>query len=544
MTELFERMFNMSISASWVVLAVLLLRILSKRAPRYISCIYWSLVGIRLAVPVSVKSILSIVPTTSAPAAVERASSAVEAVPAEIRQTVNPIIAPEVNIEVVPQSSITDKLMTAAAVIWIAGMAAMLIYFAVNYIKLKREIKVSTEYEKGVLLCDYVRTPFVIGIIRPKICLPYDMDMSESEYVIAHERAHIKRKDNIWKLAAYILLAVYWYNPLIWVSYKLFCRDIEYACDEKVIKTIGEDRKKEYSAALVNLSSCEERTAVTNLSLGEIRVKDRVMKILNYKKPPFWVAVTAITACIAVGVCLLTDPIIKAKKEPHKDMSSQEVTVKEDGASKDDIAVSKDTEKDNKVTTSNPIVSEEPVTSSKPVTSSEPEKADPGEELAAKRKELFDKLSPTQTVEVRNQVVDWLLSDSRESEKKLYTDEEIAKMRAECDSYEMKPDLIFVTLTEKASKELFFKEFTPADFPGIDCKTVVSSSNESDRITVLTGKSYFGDDYILSEFKMKNRSLKINVNEQTNKNIIENMIKLQKMDIVEYVSYNGIVKAD
>ena len=260
----------------------------------------------------------------------------------------------------------------------------------------------------------------------------------------------------------------------------------------------------------------------------------------NYKKPLFWIIPAAVLVCAAAAVIAVTNPFEKAEGEPKKDMQSQEVTVKEDGASKDDTVVSKDTETDNKVTTSNPIVSEEPVTSSKPVTSSEPEKADPAEELAAKRKELFDKLSPTQTVEVRNQVVDWLLSDSKDSEKKLYTDEEIAKMRAECDSYEMSPDLISIELTEKASKELFFKEFTPADFPGIDCKSVVSCPNESDRITVLTGKSFLGDEYVLDRFNLTQRSLYIYVNEQTKRNIIENMIKLQKMDIVECVSFNAL----
>ncbi len=260
----------------------------------------------------------------------------------------------------------------------------------------------------------------------------------------------------------------------------------------------------------------------------------------NYKKTLFWIIPSAVLVCAAAAVIAVTNPFEKAEGEPEKVMPSQEVTVKEDGASKDNTASSKDTATDNQVTTSNPVVSEEPVTSSKTVISSEPEKVDPAKELASKRKELFDKLSPTQTVEVRNQVVDWLLSDSKDSEKKLYTDEEIAKMRAECESYDMNPNVIMVTLTEKASKELFFKEFTPADFPSIDCKSVESFAPESDRITVLTGKSYFGDDYKLDKFKMKNRSLLIYVNEQTKRNIIENMIKLQKMDIVERVGYNGI----
>ncbi len=254
----------------------------------------------------------------------------------------------------------------------------------------------------------------------------------------------------------------------------------------------------------------------------------------NYKKPLFWIIPAAVLVCAAAAVIAVTNPFEKAEGEPKKDMQSQEVTVKEDGASKDDTVVSKDTETDNKAITSKPVTSEEPVTSS------QPEKVDPAEELAAKRKELFDKLSPTQTVEVRNQVVDWLLSDSKDSEKKLYTDEEIAKMRAECDSYEMSPDLISIELTEKASKELFFKEFTPADFPGIDCKSVVSCPNESDRITVLTGKSFLGDEYVLDRFNLTQRSLYIYVNEQTKRNIIENMIKLQKMDIVECVSFNAL----
>ena len=259
----------------------------------------------------------------------------------------------------------------------------------------------------------------------------------------------------------------------------------------------------------------------------------------NYKKPSFWVVAVSIVLCAVMAVCFLTDPIKKGEDKPEKEAaSSSAVTSSEDTSTKAEITVSEVTT--SKEESSLPAEAKEPATNSKPVTSSEPIKIDPAQELAAKRKELFDKLSPTQSVEVRNQVVDWLLSESKESEKKLYTDEEIAKMRAECDSYDIEPDLIMVTLTEKASKELFFKEFTPKDFPGIDCKAVESSAIESERIAVLTGKTFYGDDdYILDEYYISPRTINIYVNEQTNKNIIENMIKLQKMDIVEYVSFNA-----
>ncbi len=247
----------------------------------------------------------------------------------------------------------------------------------------------------------------------------------------------------------------------------------------------------------------------------------------HYKKPLFWIIPAAVLVCAAAVIAVI-NPFEKAEGEPKKDMPSQEVTVKEDGASKDNTASSKDTATDDQVTTSNPVVSEEPVTSSKPVTSSEPEKVDPAEELAAKRKELFDKLSPTQTVEVRNQVVDWLLSDSKESEKKLYTREEAEKLFTG-------PDIdysgLYVYLTEEASKEFFFKYFTPADFPGVDCEKIVNCSDI--RNLMLTGKIY-GNEEVLEKFEPENLCLKIYLNTDTKEAAVDNFMKLQEFSFVEY----------
>ncbi|MBQ8836079.1 MAG: hypothetical protein IJ002_01060 [Clostridia bacterium] len=309
MSELFLKLLNMSITASWLALAVIVLRLLLKKAPKAIVCVMWALVGVRLVCPFSIESVLSLIPSaeTVPQEIVYSPAPTIHTGIATFNTMVNPIIseqlAPKVGASVNPMQVITF----AASVIWIVGMAAMVLYTAVSYLRLYFKVREAVKCG-DVWLCDNISTPFILGIIRPRIYIPSSMNEVDIEYVAAHEKAHIKRLDYIWKPLGFALLTVYWFNPVMWVAYVLLCRDIELACDEKVIKENGTEIKKPYSDALINCSVPRKMISVCPLAFGEVGVKGRVKNILSYKKPAFWIIIVAIVACAAVAVCFLTDP--------------------------------------------------------------------------------------------------------------------------------------------------------------------------------------------------------------------------------------------
>lgn len=310
MSEIFIKLLNMSISAGWLVLCIIALRLILKKAPRWIMCLLWAMVAVRLVCPFSLESALSLIPSA-------------ETVPEEIiysenpeihtgieyfNSTVNPIISEELAPSSESRVNPIEIIAKAASVVWGAGMAVMAVYAAVSYTKIRKRVGEAVEEERGVWICDRVDTPFILGLFRPRIILPSDMGDGDREYVIAHERAHISRRDHIWKPLGFFLLTVYWFNPLIWIAYILLCRDIEASCDEKVIKNLGEGAKKPYAEALINCSVQRRMISACPLAFGETGVKGRVKSVLSYKKPAFWIIIVAIVACIAAGVFFLTDP--------------------------------------------------------------------------------------------------------------------------------------------------------------------------------------------------------------------------------------------
>jgi len=310
METLFLKLVNMSITASWLVLAIIAVRLVFKKAPKWILCLLWALVAFRLICPFSIESAMSLIPTA-------------EPLPQEIIYTAEPQIhsgVPVIDHAVNPmlESSMTPAELTSAnptqiwsfilSQVWILGMVLMFAYTVVSYLLLKRKVATAIPLEKGIKQSEYVDSPFVLGIIRPIIYLPFDMAEEDMAYVIAHEKAHIHRRDHWWKPFGFLLLSIYWFNPVLWVAYILLCRDIEAACDEKVIKDMEKDERRAYSTALLNCSIHRRRIAACPLAFGETGVKARVKSVMNYKKPAFWVILITLVVSIIVAVCFLTNP--------------------------------------------------------------------------------------------------------------------------------------------------------------------------------------------------------------------------------------------
>lgn len=325
MDILFLKLINMSISAGWLILAVIVLRLLLKKAPKWIACLLWAIVAVRLICPVSFESMFSLIPSaeTIRPDAVLYSSEltgpqtepVVQSGVTVIDRALNPIIqdslAPEIGDSVNP----LQVWLFAGGILWAAGFAALLGFALFGYLRMRSRVRESVLLRENIWICDAVRSPFILGLIRPRIYLFSGTEETQMDYILAHERAHLKRRDHWWKALGYLLLSVYWFNPLIWAAYVLLCRDIELACDEKVIKDLNMSRKKAYSNALVSCSMRSRRMLVCPLAFGEIGVKERVSKVLQYKKPTFWMIAAAVTACLVVAACFLTNPPYRAEAE-------------------------------------------------------------------------------------------------------------------------------------------------------------------------------------------------------------------------------------
>ncbi len=310
MEKLFLQLFNMSITASWLVIAVILIRMVIKKAPRWITCLLWGLVGIRLLLPISIESVFSLIPSAQTLPQETLLFDAPEinsGIPA-INNAINPILSESLAPRATYSANPWTIAVFIATVIWITGVVIMLTYAVISYIRLRLHIRGAVHQEGRIWASDKCHTPFIIGIINPKIILPESLDSNEREYVIAHEKAHLKRLDHITKPLGFALLCIYWFNPLLWVAYILLCRDIETACDQRVIKCLGEEIKKPYSTALLNCSVKSNIISACPLAFGETGVKSRIKSVLNYKKPGFWVVAVCVVISTALAVGFLTNP--------------------------------------------------------------------------------------------------------------------------------------------------------------------------------------------------------------------------------------------
>lgn len=324
MNEVFVKLANMSVAAGWLILAVLVLRLVLKRAPRWITCLLWALVAVRLVCPISLQSPVSAYQVAT-PAAVQD-SGGVEYFQYVHADGDKPSI--QLDVEAIRPAEITPAQQDTAAdtshtvtrylppyvTIWLAVGGALLLYALASTVRLRYRVREAMCLRENIWLCDAVTSPFLLGILRPRIYLPSGMDEGQMDYVLAHEQAHLRRCDHIWKPLGYLLLAIHWFNPLVWVAYWLFCRDIETACDERVVRSLTTEEKKAYSNALLACSQGRRMVLACPVAFGEEGVKGRIKAVLNYKKPAFWVIAAAVIACVAVAACFLTDPVSGGKK--------------------------------------------------------------------------------------------------------------------------------------------------------------------------------------------------------------------------------------
>ncbi|MBP5192289.1 MAG: M56 family metallopeptidase [Eubacterium sp.] len=361
---LFLKVFNMSIAAIWLILAVLVLRLLLKNAPRWITCMLWAAVAFRLICPFTFKSAFSIIPDAETvnilsedrqsedqnqddqhilnqdisrdiytenrgisdlkiadqeTAASVAADSEIADQEIAISKTADYETADQKISENVVDNetekhssglkySVTDNVADNLMFIWIAGVAAWLGYGLIGYIKLRKRVSVSINIRDNIYLCDDINSPFVMGFFKPLIYIPSKIQGGLVKYVIAHEQAHIKRHDQWWKPLGYVILSIHWFNPLCWIAFVLLCRDIEVACDEKVIRRRSRDYKASYSQALLNMSRPGKMITLYPLGFGAAGVKERIKRVLKYQKPGFWKMTAGIVCILGVSVCFLTDP--------------------------------------------------------------------------------------------------------------------------------------------------------------------------------------------------------------------------------------------
>lgn len=311
MSELFIQILNMSISSCWLILAVLCLRLALKKAPKWVRILLWGLVAVRLLCPFSIESALSLIPAskTISPEIMLDATPTIATGISTIDAALNPVIsqssAPDPTASVNP----LQVWFAVAANIWVIGIIVMLLHTAVSYLRLRKKVATAVRLRDNIYQSENVVSPFVLGIFKPRIYLPFQISLQNMYHVITHEQAHIRRKDHWWKPLGFLLLTVHWFNPFAWLAYILLCRDIELACDERVIKALDVDARADYSAALLSCSVSRRMIAACPIAFGEVSVKTRIKSVLSYKKPAFWVILVALILCVVVAVCFLTNPI-------------------------------------------------------------------------------------------------------------------------------------------------------------------------------------------------------------------------------------------
>ncbi len=315
MGEVFLKLLNMSITAGWLILIVICVRLLFSRMPKWINCLLWGVVAIRLICPFSIESILSLQPSAEP----VKADTIVEGevlpyVPSIdsnftiVEDMVNPILAETFAYQESESVAPLQVFTGIAGYIWLGGMLLFFAFAEGSVVRLRLGVRESVRYKDNVFICDEVKSPFILGIIKPCIYLSSVLREDEISYILAHENAHLKRKDYLWKPLGYLLVCVYWFNPLCWIAYIMLCKDIELACDEKVIKNMSFSDKKEYSKTLLSCATQRRLVLVCPLAFGEVGVKERVKSVLNYKKPAFWITVIGILVGVLVAVCFLTNP--------------------------------------------------------------------------------------------------------------------------------------------------------------------------------------------------------------------------------------------
>lgn len=326
MEAVFLELLRRSMAAALLIAAVLVLRAALRRAPKWTRCLLWAAVALRLLLPTVAKSPVSAVPEAvgggeiverwteryapdsrviyagapgyDAAVVAGRTPAAADGGADYVVTAADGVSAPE---------TVGSALVPVLSRVWLAGAMLLLLYAGVSWLRLRRKMRVSAPVEPGVYVCDAADTPFILGIFAPKIYLPSGLPEAQRAPVLAHERAHLARRDHWWKPLGWLLLAVYWFNPLMWLAYVLLCRDIELACDERVVRELDLAGRKAYSLALLDCGAHRRLVLACPLAFGEVGVKERVKNVLNYRKPAFWLILLALLAAVAAGVLFLTD---------------------------------------------------------------------------------------------------------------------------------------------------------------------------------------------------------------------------------------------
>ena len=311
MSAVFLKLLNMSITASYFALGVMILRLILKRTPKWITVLLWGLVGLRLLLPFSIESKQSLIPTTDTipPQILYDPQPTIQSGIPVVNDFVNPIVTESLTPQAGASVNPVQIYIAVAAYIWISGMGLMAAYCLFSYFRLRRSLREAIPLRENIWLCDRLPSPFLLGLFRPRIYIPSDLKEEDLPYVLAHEEAHIKRKDHWWKPLGYLLLTVYWFNLLLWLAYILLCRDIEGACDEKVLRDLGQEGKKAYSRSLLRCSIPKRRLSACPVAFGEGNVKGRISSILSYKKPTLWILILALVATAVLSLWFLTDPV-------------------------------------------------------------------------------------------------------------------------------------------------------------------------------------------------------------------------------------------
>ena len=350
MEHLFLSVVNRSLAACLLVVAIVVLRLFLKRAPKALFCVLWGFVAVRLIFPISWESPFSLIPSAltvpdtmlSDSGSVHRsndtalrppvADEPVESGPGSFSPvgTVNTLPSfretaltketelpdsAQNGLPVTDAASFSEKrpllhdIFLVASVVWPVGILGMLLYAVISYLRIYKKVKEAVPLYDTIWVCDHVETPFILGIFKPRILLPSSIQPVEMQHVIAHEKAHLKRLDHLWKPLGYVLLSVYWFNPVLWIAYLFLCKDIELACDEQVIRRMSPEDIKSYSSTLLNYSVSKKLISVCPLAFGEVNVKKRIKNALNYKKPAFWIIAVAVISCAVMAVCFLSNPV-------------------------------------------------------------------------------------------------------------------------------------------------------------------------------------------------------------------------------------------
>ncbi len=340
MENLFLTIVNMSITATWAVLAFTLLRPLLKRVPKWISCFLWGVVGLRLCLPISFESVYSLIPTTQTiPSDITMSKTPqIDTGVGIVNDVVNPVISESFTPDPSYSANPLQIVVGIASYIWLVGVVLMVLYSIISYIILKKKVSASVHYNNNIFYCDNIETPFILGVIKPKIYIPSGVNEGDLEFIVEHEKSHLKRKDYLIKPFSFLLLSVYWFNPAIWLWYILLCRDIESACDEKAIKFYDNECKKAYSKALLNCSTQKRIIMACPVAFGETGVKQRIKSVLNYKHPAVCVISGVTVIAIWLAIFFVTNPVSSDFKNVIDERGYEIISIEPTSISVDTVA--------------------------------------------------------------------------------------------------------------------------------------------------------------------------------------------------------------